>query len=297
MKRGIVAILTLLSLSVAFAADHPDAGKQGWLGVSVGDMTPRLARDEGIKIEKGAYIREVLDESPADKAGIKEGDVIIEFAGKKVEMADDLVQAVRETAPGTSVEAVVFKDGANKTLKVVVGTMHHKTMGVFPHVPFRWEFRNLPHRETSGLELVNMSKQLGAYFGAPEGKGVLVEEVEEGSAADKAGFKAGDVIVNAGSAFVEEVGDVEDAMEDAHAGDKVDFVVLRKGASQTLTLTVERRHRGERFESEFPPELRNELQLNLGRLKLEMHHLGTTIREQMDHLKDDLDKAFHSRWS
>ena len=89
--------------------------------------------------------------------------------------------------------------------------------------------------ELLGLTLSDLNRQLGEYFGAPEGKGVLVQEVEPKSAGERGGFKAGDVILTAGKKDVEDIEDVAEALEGVKEGDKVEFGVLRKGAHVTLT--------------------------------------------------------------
>ena len=84
-----------------------------------------------------------------------------------------------------------------------------------------------------------MNEQLGEYFGAPNGRGLLVEQVEKKSAGAKAGFKAGDVITKVNKNSIEELRDLSDAIEDVEEGDKVEVEVLRKGASMTLTVEIE----------------------------------------------------------
>jgi len=299
MKTRILLFMPFLFLTCTFAQDDhpaPPSGR-GWLGVSTRDMTPRLAKEEEIKIERGAYVNEVLDESPADKAGLKEGDVILEFNGKKVDDADDLVDAVRETSPGSTVSVAVFRSGENKSFQVTVGKARHERLGYFPIPRVHPEVHVFSHRGYSGLHLMNMSEQLAEYFGAPEKKGVLVNEVDEGSAAEKAGFKAGDIIVKAGDFTVGERHDIDDALDDVHAGDKVEFGVLRKGASMTLTLVAEKQSHGFRFRSEDFPEMNERFHLDLDKFKMEMKSLGKTIQEEMHNLREKLHDELHTVWS
>jgi C-terminal processing protease CtpA/Prc len=98
-----------------------------------------------------------------------------------------------------------------------------------------------------GLKLRTLGEQLGGYFQAPGGHGVLVEEVEEESDAAKAGFQAGDVITNVGTETVEEVRDVRRAIRNAGEGETVAFDILRRGNSQKLNMTVEKREHSRRF--------------------------------------------------
>lgn len=206
---------------------------RGWLGVSIGDA------------KSGARVNGVTDESPADAAGIKEEDVIVEFNNKTIADADDLVAAVRKTAPGETVNVVVIRDKQKKSLQVKVGklpSIERQLSITVPHPPLALAQKDLRmarvfgNAEPLGLRLMELNSQLGEYFGAPDGKGVLVERVKGKSAAAKAGFKAGDVILRIGKEDIEEKEDVYSAMEDYEEGDTITVQILRKGASLTLAV-------------------------------------------------------------
>ena len=180
-----------------------------WLGVYLQDVTPKLAKKENLKSEEGAYVSKVMKKSPADSAGIQKGDVIVDFNGRQIYDADDLVRAVRKAEVDTKAKVVVMRGGEKKELFV--------TLKKYPRQGLARAFlpMDLPHRVmtlrgtgTIGLALMELNPQLGRYFEAPEGKGVLVESVEEGSTAEKAGFKAGDVILKIGVRNVAEIGAV-----------------------------------------------------------------------------------------
>ncbi len=216
-------------------------GRGGWLGVAIQDITSKLAKKKGLKSDEGAYVSDVVDDSPADSAGLKEGDVIVEFNGKTVDDADDLLRAVQKTKPGTKTSIVVIRNNEKKSLAISVGKSHRSNRsGGFSFAP-----PMLPHMmmfgasRTWGLQLSELNEQLGEYFGAPHGRGLLVEQVEKKSAGAKAGFKAGDVITKVNKNPVEELRDLSDALEDVDAGDKVEVEVLRKGSNTTLTVEIE----------------------------------------------------------
>ena len=92
--------------------------------------------------------------------------------------------------------------------------------------------------DIEGMELMELNKQLGAYFEAPNGKGILVKEVEKESNAEKAGIKAGDVITKIGTEDVEDIDDFHDALEDVDEGEKVSVDILRKGKKSTVSLEI-----------------------------------------------------------
>jgi predicted metalloprotease with PDZ domain len=106
------------------------------------------------------------------------------------------------------------------------------------------------NRESQGMHLMELNDQLGEYFGAPNGSGVLVEKVRKGSAADKAGLKAGDVLLKIGKRTIDDLEDVSKAFSKFDEGDKVDIEILRKGSGMTLPLEVAEIHEGSMFEME-----------------------------------------------
>jgi serine protease Do len=254
---------------------------RGWLGVSIQDMTPRLARSMHLKTESGALVSDVIDDSPAEDAGIHEEDVIVEFNGSAVKDADDVRAAVRHTPPGTQVAVTLQRGDDRKSVQVKIGKAPRATAFATTPIPpmpprvFRFETNVL-----MGLTLRTLNGQLGHYFQAPGGHGVLVEEVEEESEAAKAGFQAGDVITGAGTEQVEEVRDVRRAMRNADEGDNVTFDILRRGSQQKLSLKVEDQgearsyhFRSNMFDDGEFDDLEDLDELNDLQLKLEMENL------------------------
>ncbi len=286
-------------------------GGHGWLGVSIQDVTPRLARERDLHIKSGALVNGVTRESPADEAGIKEDDIIVDFNGKTIDDADDLFEAVRGAAPGDQAGVTFYRGAEKKTLQVTLEkpprrefSFHSPGRFMMPHIPPMPHMARMPRvrifREEGieGLELTDLNKQLGEYFGAPNGRGVLVENVERESAGEKGGFKAGDVIIKAGKEDVETTDDIAEALEGVKKGEKVEFGVLRKGAHVTLTVESEGdRESGDRmfnFNGEFRGdfnngfyddtrmrESRSVLKKEMERVKEEFRSLGDRIRAEV----------------
>ena len=209
-----------------------------WLGVSVQDLTESMAKDKNFKVDEGAIVSDVFEQSPAEEAGIEEGDVIVKFDGRDIDDADDLVRAVHRADVGKTAEIIVIRDGKEVKLQA---TLEKKSR---PRHAFRFRPRALripgyfAGTQLAGMELQELNKQLGEYFSAPNSRGVLVTEVEEESAAADAGFKAGDVIVKVNDERVRDVEDVWDGFEDVEEGEKAKFDVIRKG--RRLTVELER---------------------------------------------------------
>lgn len=237
---GMLAV-TMLPVSAGLVEEPPQdkkAARKGWLGVSIQDVSETLAEDEGLKGEDGAYISDVQDDSPADSVGLKKGDVIVEFAGRKIYDSDDLAKSVSRTEPGTKASIVVLRKGERKTFTVTIGKLPRRSS-------YAWSTHGTPrfrffHGANSlGMSTLSLNDQLARYFGAPNDEGVLVERVEKGSAAEKAGIAAGDVLLRIGSRAIDEVDDLWRALEKYDEGDTVEIEILRKGAKRTVTVVIE----------------------------------------------------------
>lgn len=212
----------------------------GWLGVSIQDVTSKIAKQKKLKTRDGAYITEVLEDSPAESAGLERGDVIVEFGGKAVLDAEELTEAVRKTAPGTKTNVVAIRNAERKTFHLTTGKMPRSRAFAFRapriHAPIIRMFRG---GHSLGLTLHELKPQLGEYFGVPEGEGILVEEVKSKGAGEKAGFKAGDVILKIGKRAVNDMNDVWRALDSYEDEAKVDVEIFRKGSRKTLSVELE----------------------------------------------------------
>ncbi|MEO8167232.1 MAG: PDZ domain-containing protein [bacterium] len=283
-----------------------DSREGGWLGVSIEDVTPKLARRKNLNVEEGAYVNNIEPASPADQVGIVEGDVIVEFDGKKVRDSGDLIEAVRKTKPATEVPVVVLHDGEKRTLKPTIAKAQ-RAPKVFsfshpipPHMPIAPRML-MWGRMIYGLSLEDMNKQLAEYFNAPNGKGVLVKSVESSSEAEKAGFKAGDVIVRVGKETIAAVDDIYDVLDGYKEGDKAEFEILRKDATQKLSLAINDKEEGLSFrkfrgDDDELIELRKEglhFRHESNRLKLELERMKDSIHDRMIELKNKLKYEFN----
>jgi len=290
----------------------------GFLGVSTKDMSPSLAREMNMSTKNGALVTDVVDDSPALKAGIAEDDVIIEFNGTAIDDAGDLIKAVRKADPGSKATVVVVRGTQKKTLQATLGKVpesHAFMFQGFPRVPAA---PHMPHAvhvrvfrgSAHGLQLMDLNPQLREYFGAPEGKGVLVEKVEKRSAAKDAGFKAGDVILRVGKDDMEESDDIWEALKDVKGGDSAEVDILRKGSRMTLELEIDKdedmdssyfdwdqdsRHDDaiRIFKNESHKMKLDKLRLNedLKKLQEELRSVGKEIRSRMEKLRNTLDRG------
>ena len=218
---------------------------QGWLGVMVQDVTGRVKEKKGLTVDAGALVTEVIDESPAEEAGIKEGDVIVKFDGRSIDDADELTRAVRRTKPRADIKIEIVREEGKKTLSAVIGRVPRSSSYSFnfddnfpraPRAPMRMHiFRQ---SEFQGLEVQDLNRQLAEFFEVPGGKGVLVSEVEKKSDAEKGGFKAGDVIIKANGNSVRDIDDLRDEFREVRRKETMSFEIIRKGKSVNLSMTL-----------------------------------------------------------
>ena len=218
---------------------------RGWLGVSISDMTADQAKKPKGGARTGALVTDVRKESPAEKAGIKENDLIVQFGERVVEDVADLQKAVRKSKPGSSVKATLMRGEKKMTVTVTVGKAPEAPSvaswygGASPMHLFNRKFHVSTGSSFYGLDVWELNKQMGEYFGAPNGRGVLVTAVEKESQGAKAGFLAGDVILRVGRETVEDLRDLSEGLEEFKEGDSVPVEILRRGERRSLAITAD----------------------------------------------------------
>src|SRR5215467_4661220 len=222
MTRIITTVLMVAGMTLpAISAEQPDALSQpvtafasstgrSYLGVDIQDVTADRVNALKLKEERGVEITMVDQDAPAGKAGLREHDVILEFNGTAVESEEQLRRLIREVPPGRTVTLGISRDGT--PMKISAQLADHSTVAaqarprpiitaprvqVFPRNGMDFPFQVQTYASVLGVQTESLTRQLGDYFGVQNGEGVLVRSVEKGSAADKAGLKAGDVIIKA----------------------------------------------------------------------------------------------------
>lgn len=225
----------------------------GHLGITPEDVSNDRAKELKLNSPRGVYVSEVEDDSPASKAGVKSGDVITDFNGQHVEGVVQFRRMVRETPPGRSVQITVWRDGRSQNITATLdeGGTSSVILRAMPRVAptpapraFAYSmpegtinnFFSIGPTPTLGISGEDLEGQLGSYFGAPDGEGILVREVMEDSPASKAGMKAGDVITKINGDRVRNLGEMREKLRDKRDEKTVQVTVLRKGAEQTLTV-------------------------------------------------------------
>jgi membrane-associated protease RseP (regulator of RpoE activity) len=289
MTRGRVWIgvglgALVLALGAAYTARAGDEGKKhvdkkvvifrsggSWLGVQIADIDADRAKELGMKDVRGAEVQSVSPGSPAEAAGMQEGDVITDYQGTRVEGVAQLTRLVHETPAGRTAALKVFRGGSTRELQVTMkgrdeedlpgnihvwsgdgdgdGNMHWMNVPA-PPAPPGVDLEGLEDRlqmlgvsggrPRLGIGVDTIGKQLSDYFGLKQSGGVLVTSVAKGSQGESAGLKAGDVIVKVDDESVTDADDLHRAM--------------RERRDKALSLTIVRERREQTIKVPEPPE-------------------------------------------
>jgi serine protease Do len=198
-KRGGVSFMiktTALVTAIVLAALPALAQEAGWVGISIEDQK-----------DNGAIVRMVEPNSPAEKAGLRQGDVILQYNKQDVSGVQQLTRLVRETPVGRTVELKIRRDNRDQTLNVTTEKTPDNLGRLYAQLPDARVLRDRITRSIPqvrvytiftkfGIQVEQMPDQLRDYFGVSGSYGVLVTSVDKNSAAERGGVKAGDVITS-----------------------------------------------------------------------------------------------------
>jgi C-terminal processing protease CtpA/Prc len=237
-----------------------DEEGSSWLGVELHEVTSETAKDLKLSAERGVVLGKIVPDSPAAKAGLKENDVVTEINGQRVEGAAQFRRMIHEIPAGRTVQLTVWREGRAQNLSVTLGKSEERrrSMQMVTPAPGAFAFRmpeipDVPVMEWNGnllmggqprlgIDAEDLNGQLGTFFGAPDGEGILVREVNPGSPAEKAGLKAGDVITSFNGERIRTLGDLREklsAKRDANDKDRsVKLGVLRNKSEVSLSVEL-----------------------------------------------------------
>jgi C-terminal processing protease CtpA/Prc len=243
-----------------------DGEEASWLGVELREVTSETAKDLKLPAERGVVVSSVVPDSPAAKAGLKENDVVTEINGQHLEGAVQFRRMIREIPAGRTVALTLWRDGHAQTVSVTLGKgeERHHSFKVFtpgpgapgsftfhmPEIPMvppmEWDGSRLlmGGQPRLGIDAEDLNGQLGTFFGAPDGEGILVREVSPGSPAEKAGVKAGDVITSVNGERVRTVGDLREKLlakrgsKEKDQSQNVKLGVLRNKSEVSITVEL-----------------------------------------------------------
>ena len=286
------------TIHIYTSGDHAD---EGYLGVKMQELDEDLRKGLDINVKDGVLISEVIEGSPAEAAGIEDGDVIIEFNGEKVDSPSVLQELVAAVESGETVELKVFRDDRVKTYEVTIGDWpEDHSWNVIAPEHMMWFDKGKKFlfssfgRSQLGVHVSELNEDLAPYFDAKEGEGVLVTGVVDESTAEEMGIKAGDVIVRVAD---EEIGSKDElvaAVQEIEPGEAFEVTVIRQKKMMKLEGEMQ-----EAASTAYVKALRG----YPGRLKLphmEMHGLHDSyefsdgemeeLKKEMEELREELEK-------
>jgi serine protease Do len=309
--------VSFASASDSYGFSSEDWGSGSYLGVDTRDITPDRLAPLHLKDERGVEVTMVDQDAPAGKAGLKEQDVILTLNGAEVQSVEQLRRMIREIPPGRVAALGISRNGQAMTIKVELGDRKQNysynsgpdgkqfkfNMPVMPAMPVLPEMPELPvsivvvHSSArSGLMVENLTPQLGDFFGAKNGEGVLVRSVEKGSGADKAGFHAGDVIVKINGEAIRDSGDFTHALR-SRKDNTASISVIRDKKEQTITIILPERKQSDLFPESTDielPEIDAETREEISKMESQMAHLKPEMEEainrQMKELKPEIER-------
>ena len=237
-----------------------------WLGVELHEVNGDTAKELKLPAERGVVLSSIVPDSPAAKAGLKENDVVTEINGQRVEGAAQFRRMIREVPAGRTAQLTVWRDGHAQTVTVALGKAEERrhpfkvltprpgaagefafSMPEIPMIPpMEWDGSRflMGGSPRLGIDAEDLNGQLATFFGAPDGEGILVREVNPGSAAEKAGVKAGDVITSVNGERVRTVGDLREKLaakreaKDKNQNQTVKLGVLRNKSEVSVTVEL-----------------------------------------------------------
>ena len=210
---------------------------KSWIGIQIKDIPSDVAEKNNLKNNYGVLITKIEKNSPAEKAGLNENDIILEYNGKEIKNTEDLINLVRKEKTGQKVKLLVLRDKNKQNFTITIEEKPKKRFfeGKFPDsFPFAFNW----NRPKLGLELFELNPELGEYFQSPTKKGMLVKKVLKDSPAEKAGIKPGDIIIGIGKESVEDLHDITSALRDYNKGDKVELTIIRKGEQIKIPVEI-----------------------------------------------------------
>lgn len=208
---------------------------RGWLGVSIQEVSPELAKQFALPEAKGAVVTDILENSPAAKAGLQQGDVIVSFDGAPVENTGTLRNRVAQTPIGKKVKVGVIRDKKEKELEVLIAEQPKEIgrgQGESPGTPDEAVSTAL-----SGIEVRDLSPNLVQRYGLSKSdKGVVITQIEQGSAAADSGLREGDLVVEINRQAVRSVKDYDRLAAKVGKEDTVLLLVNRQGRNSYFAI-------------------------------------------------------------
>ncbi len=253
MKYFLKITLVVLALAAlvfgAAVAKSYRSDRGAWLGVVTQSVDYDLAEAFDLEVKYGVIINEVVDDSPAEEAGLENDDIIVSIDGERITDYDDLVDMLTERGEGDQITIGLIRDGKALDVQVKLAKRPRGRHDLDWRSQFSYDYKVPFGRSHSyiGVQLSDLTDQLGEFFGVDRGRGALIRGVEKDSPAADAGLKAGDVIISIDSDKMRDAGDVVEYILDTDPGDRVSITVIRDKAELTVEVEVDESPGGSRY--------------------------------------------------
>lgn len=259
-QLAFMAAALLLALPAAFAASGSN-NSGAYLGVHISDITPELATTLRLNDISGVVVESIDHDGPACKAGIKNNDVITAVAGTKISNIQQMVAVMNTMSAGSSANISIIRNGSPQNVKVTLGNRKNWMAGQAAPMPNNGMGKSnamaksfvapmpptafpadvevplmMPASARRGIVVEALTPQLAEFFGAPNGQGVLVRNVQRGSLGANAGLKAGDVIVKIDGQMIRDLADWRRSMN--ISGGKTSFSIIREKHEQVVEMVM-----------------------------------------------------------
>lgn len=210
---------------------------RGWLGVTIQNLTPELSKEFGLKNTTGALVTDIFDDSPAGKAGIKRGDVVIEVAGKKIKNVENLRNMVSQSKVGTKIKVTVLRNGKQLVFNAVISEFPQDMARAMPEDDT--ETMQEEENELAGFNVMELTGEIAKQLGLSRNEsGVVIVKVDSYSPAGDAGLKKGDVIQEINKKRIKNLNDFNKITPHIRKGDTLLLFINRGGNKFYVTLKV-----------------------------------------------------------
>jgi serine protease Do len=216
------AIPINLAKDIIMALKNEGEVTRGWLGVAIQDLNGDMAEYYGIEDKKGVFVADVFEGDPADRAGIKAKDIILEVNGEKIKTSRQLTSMIARIPVDDHVKIKILRDGKEKTVKVKIAKRTEDKLTA--------RSRPKEQAEEFGIRVSDLKPEILQQFNMDETSGVIVTHVESGSKGDDAGVRVGDIIKEINRQSVENTKDYQAILKQLSSGDPINLFIRRKNA-------------------------------------------------------------------
>lgn len=216
------AIPINLAKDIIVALKNEGEVTRGWLGVAIQDLNGDMAEYYGIEDKKGVFVANVFEGDPADRAGIKAKDIILEVNGKKIKTSRQLTGMIARIPVGESARIKILRDGKEKTVKVKIAKRSEEKLAA--------RGRPKEQAEEFGIHVSDLTPEITQRFNMDETSGVIVTHVKNGTQGDDADVRVGDIIKEINRRPVKNTGDYRAILNQLSSGESVNLFIRRKNA-------------------------------------------------------------------